>query len=56
MTSHVSLPPLQDYAHKLMLLEAIRCYTEQDYYGLKWIEVQMFTFVNRLRELDKLDR
>jgi hypothetical protein len=56
MTSPASLPPVQDYVNKLMLLEAIRCYTEQDYHGLKWIETQMFTFVNRLRELNNLGR
>jgi hypothetical protein len=49
------LPPMQDYAHKMMLLEAIRCYTTQDYNGLQWIEVQMFAFVERMRELDKRD-
>lgn len=55
MTSPVSLPPVQDYVHKLMLLEAIRCYTSHDYHGLKWIEQQMFTFVNRMTELNKRD-
>lgn len=48
-----NLPPMQDYAHKMMLLEAIRCYTSGDYFGLHWLEQQMFAFVTRMRELDK---
>ena len=47
------LPPMQDYVHKMMLLEAIRCYTTRDYFGLKWLEVKMFAFVKRIRELDQ---
>ena len=47
------LPPMQDYMHKMMLLEAVKCYTTQDYFGLKWLETQMFIFVERLKELEK---
>lgn len=47
------LPPIQDYVHKMMLLEAIRCYTTNDYFGLRWLEVQMFAFAERIRELDR---
>ena len=50
MTHPDTLPPVQDYVHKLMLLEAIWCYTAEDYFGLKWLEQQMFTFVTRVRE------
>jgi len=53
MTQKSKLPPMQDYAHKMMLLEAISCYTRQDYFGLKWLETQMFVFVERLRELER---
>jgi len=49
------LPPMQDYAHKMMLLEAVRCYSMEDYFGLEWLERQLFIFVQRLKELDKLD-
>ncbi len=46
------LPPMQDYVHKMMLLEAVRCYTTQDYSGLKWLERHMLTFVLRIKELN----
>lgn len=55
MTNLVNLPPVQDYAHKLMLLEAIRCYINHDEDGLRWIERQMFIFASRLGELNKRD-
>ena len=53
MAQKSKLPPMQDYAHKMMLLEAVRCYTTQDYFGLRWLEVQMFTFVERVKELNR---
>ncbi len=47
------LPPMQDYVHKMMLLEAVKCYTTQDQWGLLWLEQQMLTFVKRMRELNR---
>jgi hypothetical protein len=46
-------PPMQDYAHKMMLLETVRCYVMEDYFGLEWLQRQMFIFVQRLRELNR---
>lgn len=48
------LLPVQDYVHKMMLLEAIRCYTSGDPEGLQWLEQQMFVFISRIKELEKL--
>lgn len=53
MTQKNKLPPMQDYAHKMMLLEAVKCYTTQDYFGLKWLQTQMFLFIERMKELEK---
>lgn len=49
------LPPMLDYTHKMMLLEAIRCYTAGDYFGLRWVEKEMFAFVARIKELEGRD-
>ena len=53
--SRNNLPPMQDYVHKMMLLEAVRCYSAEDYFGLEWLERQLFIFVQRLEELNKRD-
>ena len=55
MIPHKS-PPMVNYTVKLMLLEAVKCYKDGDYFGLKWIELQMFDFSARLKELEKRDR
>jgi len=47
------LPPMQDYTHKMMLLEAVRCYASGNYPALRWLEKQMFEFVARIKELEK---
>jgi hypothetical protein len=54
MAAHNS-PPMVNYTVKMMLLEAVRCYKDGDYHGLKWVELQMFVFSTRLKELEKRD-
>ena len=51
--SQNKLPPMQDYAHKMMLLEIVRCCSLEDYFGLEWLERQIFFFVQRLEELNR---
>jgi hypothetical protein len=53
--SQNKLPPMQDYAHKMMLLELVRCHSVADYFGLEWLERQIFIFVQRMEELNKRD-
>jgi len=48
-------PPMVDYTIKMMLLEAVKCYKDGDYTGLKWVEEQMFIFSARLKELERRD-
>lgn len=48
-------PPMVDYTVKLMMLEAVKCYSEANYFGLKWLEQQIFIFDARLRKLNKRD-
>jgi hypothetical protein len=55
MVAHKS-PPMVNYTVKMMLLEAVRCYKDGDYIGLKWVELQMFAFSARLKELENRDR
>ncbi len=47
-----NVPPMQNYMVKMMLLEAIRCYNEQDFLALKWVEKRMFEYHARIRELE----
>lgn len=47
------VPPLSDYAIKLMLLEAIKCYHEQNKDAIAWLETQMFKMVSRWEELNR---
>jgi hypothetical protein len=49
-------PPLADYAFKLMLLEAIKCYQEGNKEAIYWIETIMFKMITRWKELDKGDK
>lgn len=46
-------PPLADYVVKLMLLEAIKCYKDEDGVALHWLEAQLFKITNRWAELDR---
>ncbi len=48
-------PPMVDYTIKMMLLEAVKCYKDGDYFGLKWVEKEMFAFNTRLKELERRD-
>ena len=45
--------PLADYAFKLMLLEAIKCYKDGNQEAVHWIETVMFQMITRWKELDK---
>ncbi len=49
-------PPMADYAFKLMLLEAIKCYHEQNQDAIYWLETQMFKMVTRWEELNRRDK
>ncbi len=46
-------PPLADYAFKLMLLEAIKCYKDGNQEAVHWIETIMFKMITRWKELDR---
>ncbi len=48
--------PLADYAFKLMLLEAIKCYQEGNKPAIHWIETTMFKMITRWKELDGRDK
>jgi len=49
-------PPMLDYCFKMMLLEAIKCYQEDDRSAIHWLETQMYTMIARWEELTKEDR
>ncbi len=46
-------PPMADYASKLVLLEAIKCYQEGRQEAILWLENVMFKMITRWEELDK---
>ena len=48
-----SVPPMIDYTVKMMLLEAVKCYTSGDELGLRWLESQMFEFNKKVKELNR---
>lgn len=50
-----NITPMQNYMVKMMLLEAIRCYNNQDFFGFKWVEKQMFKYHTRIKELERRD-
>ena len=44
--------PLLDYCVKIMILESLQCYQQQDLVGLKWLEKALFDLSKRWAELD----
>ena len=49
-------PPMATYTFKLMLMEAIKCYYEDNKDAIRWLEKQMFNMVTRWEELNKRDK
>ncbi len=49
-------PPMLDYCFKLMLLEAIKCYQENNSLAIHWLETQMYNMIARWEELMKQDK
>ena len=49
-------PPMLDYCFKLMLLDAIKCYNEDNGAAIHWLENQMYKIIARWEELTKQDK